>query len=80
MHVSDDGQLLAAMTSCGVLVLIPGFQRVIAGEVQTSNVVVQINFCRTLDNNRDLGIYLAMSGSNGKIAVATVHQFHLSFQ
>ena len=80
MHVSDDGQFLAAMTICGILVLIPGFQRVIAGDIQLSDVAVQINFCRTLDNNRDLGIYLAMSGLNGKVAVATVNRFHLSFQ
>jgi len=76
VHVSSDGQFLAALTICGVLVLIPGFQRVISGEAQLSDVAVQINLCPTYDNSRESGIYLAMSESNGKVTVATVIPFY----
>ncbi|KAL4068868.1 hypothetical protein V8B97DRAFT_2024543 [Scleroderma yunnanense] len=77
VHISSDGRVLAILASCGVLVLIPDFPRLVSGGAQLSDIAIQINLCPTLEDDRDLGIYLAMSESNGKVAVATRRAIYL---
>lgn len=72
-HVSTSGNELAALTTNGRLVILPGFQRLFSGSnaVHHRDIAVILNF-QPFSSERDISCYLAVGSRNGKLAVATV--------
>ncbi|KAH7889270.1 hypothetical protein F5I97DRAFT_495561 [Phlebopus sp. FC_14] len=71
LHVSSSGKDIAALTSSGLLVLIPGFECVFSGEVALGDVAIQVNLRSWGGSTSGISIYLALGERDGKIAVAT---------
>ncbi|KAI6104530.1 hypothetical protein EDD16DRAFT_1714699 [Pisolithus croceorrhizus] len=55
VHVSGNGKDIVALTVCGVLIIVPGFQRLISGEAVLSNIAVQLRFPPNVGHLQDYG-------------------------
>ncbi|KAI6102623.1 hypothetical protein EDD17DRAFT_695695 [Pisolithus thermaeus] len=77
VHVSGNGKDIAALTICGVLIIIPGFERLISGEATLSNIAVQLRFPSSDRRPQDTAIYLALSEKDGKVAAVTRRGLYL---
>lgn len=77
VHVSGNGRDIVALTRYGVLVIIPGFQRLISGEAILPNIGVQLCFPPSVRHPQQTAIYLALSGKDGKVAAATQRGLYL---
>lgn len=81
-HVSASGNDLAALTTNGRLVILPGFQRLFTGSntVHHRDIAIILNFSfQSFSSDEDISCYLALGGRNGKLAIATVcvrYQIH----
>ncbi|KAI6012770.1 hypothetical protein F5J12DRAFT_685805, partial [Pisolithus orientalis] len=71
VHVSGNGKDIAVLTICGVLIIIPGFQRIISGEALLPDIAVQLRFPPSSGGLQDTAIYLALREKDGKVAVVT---------
>ncbi|KAI6124251.1 hypothetical protein EDD17DRAFT_907624 [Pisolithus thermaeus] len=77
VHVSGNGKDIVALTVCGVLIIVPGFQRLISGEAVLSNIAVQLRFPPNVGHLQDTAIYLALSEKDGKVAAAMCRGLYL---
>ncbi|KAG0706677.1 hypothetical protein DFH29DRAFT_137501 [Suillus ampliporus] len=70
-HVSSSGKDMAVLTASGIFIWIPGFERLINREATLNDIATLLNFNHSLDNVRDISIYLTLGESNEKAAIAT---------
>ncbi|KAG1726149.1 hypothetical protein EDB19DRAFT_1753265 [Suillus lakei] len=70
-HVPSSGKDIAVLTASGIFIWIPGFERLFHRETTLNDTATLLNFNPTLDNVRDISVYLALGESNEKAAVAT---------
>ncbi|KAG2116175.1 hypothetical protein DEU56DRAFT_173770 [Suillus clintonianus] len=70
-HVSSSGKDIGVLTASGIFIWMPGFERLIHREATLNDTAILLNFNHSLDNVRDISVYLALGESNEKAAIAT---------
>lgn len=82
MHVSGNGRNLVALTDDGILLILPGFERLLSGGPTTplADIAIVLNFIPLSQGAASRrAIYLALSEMGEKIAVTMVDVFSSYF-
>ncbi|KAG2137004.1 hypothetical protein DEU56DRAFT_352943 [Suillus clintonianus] len=62
---------MGVLTASGIFIWMPGFKRLIHREAALNDTATLLNLNHSLDNVRDISVYLALGESNEKAAIAT---------